>query len=606
MEKTRYIIAAAAVLLLTSCEGFLTKEPETQLTSASYFSTPTHLELWTNNFYYAMPDQDDAATQWADDVFAKVRSTLQQGTRSASSESWSWSNLRNINYFFENEYRCSDAAARRKYEGVAHFFRAHFYWLNYRKYGDMPYYDYVISSDDIGSLRKPRDSRGYIAYKIMQDLDSAAAKLPEKWPAQPVYHVSKAAALALKSRVALFEGTFRKYHGVPDEVVDGETLSPEWFLTRAAEAAHEVMGKGYSLYSRNDKGLVAGDRTPYREYFTLGTTDACETILAKRYETSMNITHSVQFNMANAQASATRRFVNHYLMADGTTFQSLPDWETKSYFEQFQGRDPRLAQTIQAPGYVQEADTLVSPLLFTKTLSGYRIIKYVSSSSHDQGAKSETDYPYIRYAEVLLNYAEAKAELGTLTTEDVNETIDLIRERAGVAPLSSVPSVVDPLMKEYYPNASGTQLAAILEIRRERTVELVCENFRIWDLIRWKEGKWICPAYTGGFSGIYLAELGEQELDGDETPDAYFYRGANRPSGISKKIPQENVIRLGTNTVLTVKGVQNKEKGYLTTYNSEKYQWDEEKDYLWPIPLSQIQETGGALSQNPGYEDIER
>jgi len=607
MKKTiNIIIMAVAAILLCSCEDFLTKVPETQMTPDSFFTSASQLELWTNSFYSAIPDEDDAAGQWADDVFCKTRSTIQQGTRTASSESWSWTMLRKINYYFENEQKCENASTRNKYEGVAYFFRAHFYWLNYRKYGGMPYYTHVISADDVESLHQPRESRGFIAYMIIKDLDSAAAKLPAKWSSDPMYHVSKDAALALKSRVALFEGTFRKYHSIPDETVEGVLISPEWFLERAVDAASKVMQSGYSLYSENNKQLVAGEATPYREFFTLGSSASCETILAKRYETSMNITHSVQFNLSGNQASATARLVNHYLMADGTKFQSQENWETKTYYDQFQGRDPRLAQTVQAPGYIQEADTTAYTLSLSRTLSGYRIIKYISSSAHDQGAKSDSDYPYIRYAEVLLNYAEAKAELGTLTDSDVNETIDVIRERAGVAPLGSVPTEEDDLMKKYYPNAKGTQLAAILEIRRERTVELVCENFRIWDLIRWKEGKWICPASTGGFAGIYVPELGEYDFDADGTPDAYFYKGANRPTGISKKIPSENVMRIGTNTVLTMNGTQKSDKGYLTYYASESYQWDEDKDYLWPIPLSQIQETSGALEQNPGYEDIDR
>ena len=438
--------------------------------------------------------------------------------------------------------------------------------------------------------------------KILDDLDSAAVKLPKAWASQPVYHVSSYAALALKSRVALFEGTFRKYHGIPDETVEGTVVSADWFLNQAADAARQVIdSKKYSLYKKDEKKLNPSAPSPYREYFTLVNAETDETILSKRYNKDLNVTHSLQFNFTSRRQSATRRFVNHFLFADGSTIQSKSGWETMAYKDMFTGRDPRLAQIIQAPGYKAESAPSAGLLNLGQTVSGYRVIKYICSDAKNQGSTSETDFPYLRYAEVLLNYAEAKAELGELTNKDVQETIDVIRNRAGVVPMVNVPTAPDALLRTYYPNASGTQLAAILEIRRERTVELFAEGQRLYDLIRWKEGKWITPASTGGFQGIYLAALGEQDLDGNGIPDAYFYKGASAPAGINGNIPASNRIRIGTDITLS-----NGNSGYLVYYGTETYTWNEDKDYLWPIPLGQIQATHGALTQNPGYEDIGR
>lgn len=599
MKKILSIIMTVAAAV--SCADFLTKVPETNLSPESYFRTEPELELWTNRFYGLLTDGETAATTFDDCNFSTSMNSLQKGTRTSSSASWAWGNLRYINLLFENSHLCTDTGIRTRYEGVAHFFRALFYYEKVRQLGDVPWYDHVIASDDWSSLARPRDSRGFVMKKILADLDSAAVKLPAAWSEYPVYHVSKNAALAFKSRVALFEGTFRKYHGIPDETVDGTVLSAEWFLNQAADAARQVMdSKKYALYNKDDKKLDASRKSPYREYFTLQNAETSETILSRRYNKDLNVTNSLQFTYTSTRESATRRFVNHYLYSDGSAIQSRAGWETMSYADMFNGRDPRLAQTIQGPGYKAEGAASASLLNLGQTVNGYRVIKYICSDAKNQGSTTETDFPFLRYAEVLLNYAEAKAELGTLDDNDVRETIDLIRARAGVATLGAVPTTTDALMRTYYPNATGTQLAAILEIRRERTVELFAEGQRLYDLLRWKEGKWIVPSSTNGFQGVYIAALGEQDLDGNGVPDAYFYKGT-KPSGISPTVPASNIIRIGTDITLS-----NGNSGYLVYNGMESYAWNEGRDYLWPIPLSQIQATSGALTQNPGYEDITR
>ena len=160
--------------------------------------------------------------------------------------------------------------------------------------------------------------------------------------------------------------------------------------------------------------------------------------------------------------------------------------------------------------------------------------------------------------------------------------------------MKTVPTTADPLMEEYYPNAKGTQKAAILEVRRERTVELCFEGFRQWDLLRWKEGKWLTPASTQGFQGLYFPALGEYDLDGDGKMDVCLYQGT-KPDTTA---PEANIIEVAGNWSLT-----NGTSGNLTYYKAESYQWDENKDYLWPIPEDQRQITNGALSQNPGWTD---
>ena len=594
------------MLLSASCEDFLTKVPETDLSPDTFFTTEAELEMWTNNFYAEiLPEADNLTAQVADDHYTSSLNAIEKGTRSPSSASWgvgTWQPLRRINYFLENN-KCADPAIKAEYDGVAYFFRAMFYFNKVRQYGDIPYYDKVIGSSDEAMLNKPRDPRGYVMLKICQDLDKAYELLPDKWEAYSVYKVTKDAAMALKSRVALFEGTFRKYHAgteyVPqdEQTFDGITVSSKWFLEQAAEAASKVMGK-HSLYTGNTLGLASkATRASYREYFILEDAEDSETILSRRYSVALLIRHGIQFNMKNGRHSATARFVNHYLQADGTPIQNRAGWQTLSYRDAFKNRDPRMEQTLHGPTYVAYQEKNHEMMTFDRNLSGYRVIKFISSTDHENSTTSTTDYPILRYAEVLLNYAEAKAELGTLTADDLAKTINVIRARVGMPGLTAVPTEADVLMKEYYPNAKGEQLAAILEIRRERTVELFCEGFRQWDLLRWDEGKWLVPSTNKGFHGIYVPALGEYDLDNDGKLDAGFYAKA-LSSDDKTTVPATNQIVIGGGWTLS-----EGDHGYLTYHAAEDYVWDDAKDYLWPIPEAQRTLTGGALTQNPGWED---
>ncbi len=593
-----------ATFALSSCEDFLTKAPETSLSPNSFFSTRSELDLWANKFYNdILPGANELAELNADDNSSSSSlSAIQKGTRTPSSKSWSadtWKPLRNINYMLENN-KATDETVKSMYDGVCYFFRAWFYYEKVRQYGDIPWYDHVIGSSDTEDLNKARDPRGYVMLKVLQDLDKAYELLPAKWSSDAVYHVSKDAALALKSRAALFEGTFRKYHAgsefVPEDTqtFDGVTISSEWFLRQAADAASKLIGTR-KLYTGNTMGIAKkATEASYREYFLLEDAETDETILSRRYNVDLKVRHGIQFDYKNQHRSATVRMVNHYLQNDGTPIQNRDGWEVLQYAAQFSKRDPRMAQTLHGPSYVAVDGTAHEALNFERTFNGYRVIKFISDSGHETASTSTTDFPLLRYAEVLLNYAEAKAELGELTADDISKTIDVIRARVGMPAMGDVPTTEDPLMAEYYPNAKGAQKAAILEVRRERTVELFCEGFRQWDLLRWNEGKWLTPKATAGVQGIYVPSLGEYDLDNDGKVDILLYSGT-KPATTA---PATNQIEIGGAFTLS-----NGNSGYLTYYAAEDYVWMENRDYLWPIPADQRSVTHGALSQNPGWED---
>lgn len=610
-------ISGLSVLAFSSCEGFLDKFPETSLSPETFYTSEKELELATNGFYTMLPSPDnttDGALQDNDLEYHVSLSSLQMGNRSAENETWSsstWSNLRALNYYLEHSVNCTSEDIRKKYDGVAYFFRAMFYYEKVRKYGDIPWYDHVISANDKASLYRARDSRGFVMQKIMEDLDKAIDGLPVTWT-EGVYRINKYAAYAFKSRVALFEGTWRKYHDVPDETYtkdDGTqlTLSSEYFLRQSADAAKAVIDYGkYKMY----KGETIVKGQPYRDFFVLEDAETSETILSRRYlyTDEMNIRHGVQFKYKNQRHSLTRALAYHYLMADGTPFQSQEGWQTMQYNQEFKNRDPRMAQTIAAPDYVAvgtDASTKYYPSCKDYDRSGYRPIKYFSDDTHDGAGTSTTDYAIFRYGEVLLNYAEAKAELGEADQTVIDQTVNVIRARVGMPALdvTKANGTPDAFLNSYYTDKhlDGPDKGLILEIRRERTVELVNEGFRLWDMLRWHEGQQLCPASNTlgpGFIGCWFPGLGEYDMNNDGTPDLCIYTGTKPSTDCENTLDvsegKENTLSEGTS-------------GYLIQFKDQSYKW-EEKDYLYPIPQKQIQiypkdeATGeSVLTQNPGY-----
>lgn len=574
----KIIILGMAVALFNSCD--LTLLPENAVTPENYFQNKSDLELWTNQFYTLLDEPDASAGTNADDMIDKGMGQVIEGTRSAASETgWSWTKLRHINYFLQHSSNCDDETARNQYNGVAQFFRAYFYFVKVRRYGDVPWYDQVLGSEDQELLVKARDSREFVMNQVLKDFQDAATSLPTKSTETRNTRVTKWAALAFASQAALYEGTYRKYHGLDNY---------EKYLEIAASTARQFIDEsGFSLYKEGTE--------PYRDMFCADNAKTTEVVLARAYNfEGLQLSHSVQFSIANLQMGFTRRFMNHYLMADGTRFTDKQGYETMFYTDEVKNRDPRLQQTVLCPNYIQKGETTVTANDLT-AYCGYRPIKFVGTKDHDGAAKSTSDWPLMRAAEVYLNYAEAKAELETLKQEDLDISINKIRERAKMPDLNltDANSNPDPYLAACYPNVEqGTNKGVILEIRRERTIELVMEGLRQWDLFRWKEGKQMFNHYVP-YYGIYVPGVGTYDMDGDGKPDLEIYETtATSQCDNKKKLDKDIYLSNGTS-------------GYIIGFPKVTYgkDWKEERDYLWPIPADQRVLTQGILTQNPGWED---
>ena len=593
MKKIAYILLPIlAGFTLTGCDNMLDVYPLDRMSPETFYKTETELQAYGMNLYAMLPGGASLFIEDADTYIQMGLTDEQKGTRTvpASGGGWSWGNLRTANTMLEYLPNCSDPAVRAKYEGFARFFRAYFYFNMVKRFGDVPWYDKPVGSADTEALNRPRDSREFIMGKMIEDIDCAIANLPAT---KSAYEITKWTAMALKSRFLLFEGTFRKYHTEFDYGTGAHDW--EWYLNECAKVSAEFLANsGYTLHTEG------GANKAYYSLFTTNnaTDNMDEVILARNYNAAYGVTHDatgVMHASTRGRYGMTRKLVASYLMADGTRFTDRPGWETMDFMTETQNRDPRLAQTIRTPGYKRLGENTPCPPEFEYCLTGYHPAKYVVETQYDAYNTSETDLIIFRAAEIMLNYAEAKAEAGTLTQADLDQSINRIRSRAGMPALNleAANAHPDPYLTNAawggYQNVSGSNAGVILEIRRERAVELAQEGFRYADLLRWKEGKILEKQYYG----MYFPGEGEYDLNGDGMPDILLY-GDVKPVSTA---PAQ--YKIGSSEFILSNGTS----GYVNLFKNIQCKWNDDRDYFYPIPSNERGLTGGALTQNPGWDD---
>lgn len=586
MKKYKLLLCLSVGIsvVFTSCKkDFLDQPSEDQVEGEFFFNTAKDLEVATNDFYTMISNTsvytDDAAS---DNIVPLIINDRVRGNRivptSSGSGGWSWSRLRDINYFLENYKKVTDQAAKDKYSGIARFFRAYFYYAKVNTFGDVPWINKVLKADD-PDLYKARDSRQLVMDSIMADIDYAIANIPAE---KQLNRITKYTALMLKARIALFEGTFRKYHGI---------AGYEHFLEEAASASEALMNtNAYTLFTAGGKDKA------YRDLFGRNNQDNVETILSVDYELGIK-THTL---VAQAMTSPTygawgisKDMINSYLLTNGTPFTNQANYQTKGYLEEMTGRDPRLTQTTAGPSFRVNGQASNEPVSLNATTTGYRVIKALPT--RDQWSVAYFDIIVLRYAEALLVYAEAKAELGSLTQADLNKSINLLRARVDMPPLVMAVANAnpDPYQEAMYPNVDqGANKGVILEIRRERRIEMFNEGLRWDDLMRWKAGSKL----TQPMVGIYFPGVGNYDFTGNGQADVNVNTGstAGAPSSVSSFI---NINQRTLRNPIT--GAQNAPSGNLDPF----YQggvFDESRDYLYPIPLADLK-LNPQLEQNPNW-----
>ncbi|WP_455627017.1 RagB/SusD family nutrient uptake outer membrane protein [Parabacteroides johnsonii] len=590
MKRIIYSFVSAC-LLLSSCS--MDEIPQASVDKDTVFRTEKGLETYSYSFYNMLPSVSDGFRQDAMCDYGAVTSFdnfIREGAYSAElSSGWSWSDLRNINYFIENcTNEAVDESVRNNYIGLARFFRAYFYYEMVVRFGDVPWIDRTLGVDD-ELLYAGRDSRTTVMDHVLEDLDFACENI-SRTKDETGSLVTKWVAYALKSRICLFEASFRKYHtelGLTDSV-------DEWYQ-EAVRAAETVMKEsGHSIYTGEGtdasfRSLFISDKPVTSEVMLASCADAGLAVLGEANWWWTSGTYGARFSMI-------RTFVNTFLNTDGTPFTDRAGYETMEFYDECQNRDARLAQTIRTPGYERDGAP-AAPNFNGYSYTGYQPIKYtLDDTKYDAGALNTNAIPLFRYAEVLLNYAEAKAELGTLTDADWANTVGVLRARAGITGgLSAKPTKVDAYFQQnYFPNISDP---VILEVRRERSIELALEGFRFTDLKRWKRGELMTMRWTG----IYVPALNVQmDLDKDGTPDVIFYKG-EKPTGLPASCTPVSV---GEGTQ---QGLTGETSGNLTWSDNDPRVWyDDGRQYYYPIPQSAINNAtlpDGTtnLKQNPGW-----
>jgi hypothetical protein len=536
-----------ALLTMTGCKKSLELTPKDKLSDVSFWKTPGDFQLATNKFYSALEGPNYTELN-SDIAIGPGSNAVSNGSYLASATSQLWdtcySQIRTANYIFQKAPESNLGAGIDRWVAEASFFRAYNYWKLVKSFGGVPKIDKVL---DISSpeLYSTKSTQAEIVDFILADLDNAIAKLPKQsgLTADEQGRVTQGAALALKARVALYMGTWAKYHNEP---------TPEKYLKQAVDAANQVVNSNeYALYT--EKGADS-----YKYLFILQGDDSKEVILAKRYYTNRSTQNWTRELWFNAMVP-TKNLADLYLATDGRPITESPLF--KGYDKltsEFQNRDPRMSMTFIVPGSsIFFEGGLMQPTFpgFTgsnASHTGYMIRKFLDETIDATLQQGAYDFKEFRYAEVLLILAEGLYEQdGQISDADLDRTINVIRRRVNM-----------PALTNAFVNTYGLNM--LNEIRRERTVELAFEGYRRDDLRRWKTAESVLPQALKGvkFQGTeYQTRFPDLKIGSDIHVDANGFVVADPAAG----------------------------RTFLP------------KQYLDPLPLQQIQLSKGTLTQNPGW-----
>ncbi len=581
----KYIAIIGICIAMSSCQDdFMDRYPQTSISPEAFFKSEEDLELYVNGLlsmpgmgnYLADQSSDNMATTGAIEI-----KNIMTGSPSSQTitSGWDWSRLRNINYFLDNYQKATapdEAVAH--YVGLARYYRAQFYFGMIKRYSNVPWYDKTLNPGD-EDLYKTQDSREQVMAKVLEDLEYAAEHVRET---SPEGTPNVWAVKAFYARLALYEGTYRKYH---TELGLGGTSGQ--FLQIAVDQATDVVNSWkFSLYSTGK---------PNQDYATLfNSTNLVgnpEVILVNAYDVNKDRSSDNNTGIfGDYEQSPSRDMVMSYLMSDGTPYTDQANFKAKGFVEEFQNRDPRLMQTMAYPGWIREPNTTPYIQTLNKNFTGYHQLKGFKNTTNNVD-RASVDFPVYRYAEILLTLAEAKAELEQLSQADLDNTVNLLRSRVGMPALvmSTANANPDQFQAAKYPNLSGSNLGVLLEIRRERRVELAMEGFRYDDLMRWHAGKLLEQIPQG----MYFPGLGKYDMTGDGVEDIILVdKDTTIPVGDAKEKNSLGVALIYYKAGLISENVdvflENGEGGGNMVTETKARNFEEPKYYYRPVPMQQM------------------
>ena len=547
MKRFNIVSILCIMVGLSSCD--LDLEPMDQISDATFWTKSEDFRLASNDFYWSLMEAFQFIDKNSDIAFGSGTNDVSDGSYLApvTSETWDtpWKWIHSTNYLLaraEQSGLSQEEVGR--WCGEACFFRAYNYWKLMKEYGGVPKIEIALNTSS-PELYSPRVSQRDIVDFILADLDRAIPSLPKQSEISPeeMGRVTQGAALALKARTALYQGTWEKYH----EGTDADK-------SVAVEAARLLVdSKEYSLY--NEKG-----EDSYKYLFILQGDDSKEVILARRYyklRATHNWTRELWFNAM----VPTKNLADLYLLNDGLPIgksDKFKGYQTQT--SEFENRDPRMGMTFIVPGsevFREGGKWLPAYPGFTgnnSTHTGYMIRKFVDETEDAVQKIGEYDFKEFRYGEVLLILAEALFEKnGRITDDELNMTINELRSRVSMPPLTNA-----------FVTANGLDMQE--ELRRERTVELAFEGYRRDDLRRWGTADKVLPK---SLRGIKFVGTEYQE-----------------------KFPE----------LVVGRDIQVDGEGFIMVEAAESRRFTVPKHWWSPIPLKEIQLSHGTLEQNPGWE----
>lgn len=564
MKRINYIISIGllSLVVLAGCDSILDKGPLDKFTNDNFWTNGKNVEGYANTFYneftgygngngtgifYFRTLSDDQAGNSFSDWGQKGSLTTNSTWKSCYEE------IRRANTMIENVPQIDeDEATQNHWIGVGRLMRAYEYFLLVRMFGDVPYTEKTLDITDEGVIYGPRNNRDEVMDKVLEDLNFAVANIFDNtskitW--------SRSMANAMKANICLHEGTFRKYRKSEDGQPAPDAAGATRFLQACKDACEAVMAKGYTLnpsYQGN--------------YNSLDLSKNPEMIFYKAYKQGL-LTHSlIAYTCTSTQMHGmSKDAFDSYLFSDGKPLALTgldnnlvpPMVDGKlSLANMLTVRDKRLSETIDPVMVYNGNPNIRFPGDMEATSStGYGVRKYdngeIPLNFRNTTGANYTHAPLFWLSVIYVNYAEACAELGSITDADLDKSINKLRDRAGLPHLKVNVGFTDPA------NNHGVS-DLIWEIRRERRSELMFDNwFRYWDLIRWHQ---------------------LDKLDSAKYPNVLLGGNvANDPDCVADK--------KGDNIDGSMGGVRVYDKKY----------------YLYPIPTGQSDLNPQLLPNNPGW-----
>ena len=588
-----YIVLMGLVAPLASCNDFLDMEPMSEITPEDYYQTVDQVEEFTNQLYadiltthgsYSSTFEIDKDTdnQPSTETPGNKYDNTGQWKVSMDNSSWSWTNIRNVNYGievitenYENGTITGDETSLKQYLGELHFLRAYAYFSMLQKWGDLPILTKAFNDDEAALVEaSKRSPRNEVARFILKDLDLAAEYMTPNFESRHT-RISQDCAYLMKSRVALFEGSwltnfkdtpfvpngngwpgtakdYNKDYQFPAGGIDQEA---QFFFQEAVKSAELVAEKYKNSLTRNT-GITPQSVSDVNDYFYMFGDDDMSTypdvLLWREYNKGLGITNHLEV-IVQGGYDVTRSMVDCFLMEDGRpVYNSSIPYDDQTIAKARSNRDPRLVAFMKQPGQINyfinedypadhaRKDEAFPPLdvgdgTVNRSLTGYRIRK---GGSFDKARcdqwNSYTGSIVFRATEALLNYIEAEYMLTrNIQAGHILEYWKLIREAAGFTGAAADPQTtntytsIDKEKADWGAYTAGKLLTdvTLYNIRRERRCELMAEGLRWMDLIRWRALDQMCktPYHVEGFRlwDVMQNEYDLEPADYDGGNDAF-------------------------------------------------------------------------------------